>query len=65
MVKYLERDEYSVDIYINSALVYGETISGTSMCDAREKAVCVFNSVLAQTIHAMYGIDATDYKEEE
>jgi hypothetical protein len=64
MVRYLQRDEYSVDIYINSSLVHGETIQAISMCDGREKAICLFNTVLGKLIHSLYGIDPTDYIEE-
>lgn len=65
MVRYLEEDKYSVDIYVNSHLLHGEITRATSICSAREKAICVVNSVMGKIMHATQGIDSTDYMEGE
>jgi hypothetical protein len=65
MVRYLEEDKYSIDVYVNSHLLHGEIARATSICDAREKAICMVGSIMGKILHSLQGIDPIDYMEED
>lgn len=58
-VRYIDRDEYAVDIYASNVLIHGEVIHANGMIQAREKATCVIASTLARIAHPLEGLDPT------
>lgn len=63
-VKYIDRDEYSIDIYVGSNPVYGEVVHAIDMCEAREKAMCTLGSFIGRLLHSVSGVNPRYSKSE-